>query len=274
MARRPAFDEDSRERIRRALISYKDAHGVGVPTMQLRIAEALGDPDPDRIPLKSLQRFLAGTHRTDDTLVANFASFLSKVAPPPAEEELGLALSKFLPFLSRDEEALAGFAGSYRSFIRPPQDQARATAPSPAGEPLAAIGPLAMARGAKRQGFDAPWSRLFIEKGDSDSFLRVREIVTGPEEGEAEQEGEQYEPWFGNRGVFVPFGSAQYLIWVSSFIDMRLYLLRSQGSDPATLHGVCYLPQTAFTTLPTTPLDQWQPAFEIALRRDEKHEAK
>jgi hypothetical protein len=96
----------------------------------------------------------------------------------------------------------------------------------------------------------------------------VREIVIGPEESEPHQNSEQEEPWFGNRGVFVPFGGAQYLIWVSSFIDMRLYLLRARGDDSGLLAGVCYLPQSAFTIAPISPQDLWQPTFEITLKRN------
>ncbi len=94
--RRPAYDDSERERIRRLLLRYKDDHSVGVPTLQLRIAESIGDANPDRVPLKSLQRFIAATHRTDDALVDHCMNFLMSVAPPPAEDDLANALKTFL----------------------------------------------------------------------------------------------------------------------------------------------------------------------------------
>ena len=64
-----AFDENERARIRAALRHYMKAHGIGAPALQVRIIEA-DAPRMLEIPLKTLQRFLGGTHRTSDAYVA------------------------------------------------------------------------------------------------------------------------------------------------------------------------------------------------------------
>ena len=62
------FDTAERERIRAAILRYMEAHRIGVPTLQARIAQA-ADRSLDLIPLKTLQRFLAGATRTNDAFL-------------------------------------------------------------------------------------------------------------------------------------------------------------------------------------------------------------
>lgn len=112
---RAAFDEAERGRIRRGLAQYKDQHGIGVPTLQARICDAIGDKIGDRVPLKTLQRFLSGTHRSDDAFVAHLESFLMQVAPPPPEQAFADSLRHFL--LSDEDHDYASAAGAYYSFI-------------------------------------------------------------------------------------------------------------------------------------------------------------
>lgn len=62
------FDQADRERIRRALLRYMEENRIGVPTLQKLIAEA-NDLALDNLPLKTLQRFLGDTHRSNDIMV-------------------------------------------------------------------------------------------------------------------------------------------------------------------------------------------------------------
>ncbi len=62
------FDQADRERIRRALLRYMEENRIGVPTLQKLIAEA-NDLALDYLPLKTLQRFLGDTHRSNDIMV-------------------------------------------------------------------------------------------------------------------------------------------------------------------------------------------------------------
>jgi hypothetical protein len=74
------FDTQERERIRAALIGYMKEHLIGVPTLAERIKQA--HPRQMEIPLKTLQRFLAGK-RTQDMALNICAAFVETLPNTP-----------------------------------------------------------------------------------------------------------------------------------------------------------------------------------------------
>ncbi|CAH1666185.1 conserved hypothetical protein [Hyphomicrobiales bacterium] len=88
------FDQTDRERIRRALLRYMQQHAVGVPTLQKEIATAnkLG---LDRVPLKTLQRFLGNTHRSNDAMVRFCHQFAEALLEDDPLDRLGEELAAF-----------------------------------------------------------------------------------------------------------------------------------------------------------------------------------
>jgi hypothetical protein len=68
-----AFDAKTRERIRLRILHYKKEHRLGVGRLAKRIVLAL--PNEPKIPVKTLQRFLAGIIRTNDLHVGFFEKF-------------------------------------------------------------------------------------------------------------------------------------------------------------------------------------------------------
>lgn len=87
------FDQADRDRIRRALLRYMRDNAIGVPTLQKLIAEA-NDLSLDRVPLKTLQRFLGNTHRTNEAIVRfcdRFAADLDEADPITALGEQAAA---------------------------------------------------------------------------------------------------------------------------------------------------------------------------------------
>jgi hypothetical protein len=75
-----SFDISQRERIRAALIGYMKEHGIRVPTLAVRIRQS--HPREMEIPLKTLQRFLAGK-RTQDMALTICAAFVEKLPHKP-----------------------------------------------------------------------------------------------------------------------------------------------------------------------------------------------
>lgn len=71
-----SFDTTDRDRMRSALLRYMQEHRIGVPTLQARIAQA-SSRSTDLIPLKTLQRFLAHSHRTNDAFLIPVHQFSS-----------------------------------------------------------------------------------------------------------------------------------------------------------------------------------------------------
>lgn len=115
------FDVESRARIRSALKAYMKSNNLGVPTLWERVLDA--DPKKREISLPTLQRFVAGKHRTSDMAVEMCARMLraERFAIPDEPDSptdlFGHALGQFLsPNQSDDFEAqdLDELVGTYR----------------------------------------------------------------------------------------------------------------------------------------------------------------
>jgi hypothetical protein len=87
------FDRTTRDSVRRKINQYMTDHGIGVPKLALRIAEA--NPRKPDIPVKTLQRFLAGRHRTNDMYVRFFQHFAQALPDADPIGELGRAMAAF-----------------------------------------------------------------------------------------------------------------------------------------------------------------------------------
>lgn len=223
--RRPAYDAPERERIRRLLLRYKEDHGVGVPTLQLRIAEVVGDGNPDRVPLKSLQRFLGATHRTDDALVDHCMNFLMTVAPPPAEDGLADSLSRFLGLELTSGEGCAALAGEYNGrFLAP-----GATRFDEEGKfafsklTLAASGQLHLVAEEVEFNFGRDAHSVYRRPDAFDTATR-------------QSERHLY------RGIFLSYISGferqqSFLLLLRNYMHMRCYVLRSAGGQAGRLEG-------------------------------------
>ncbi|MDG4901419.1 MULTISPECIES: hypothetical protein [unclassified Mesorhizobium] len=210
MAKLAAVDKQQRERVRQGLVSYKKLHGIGDTILCDRIIHVLG-VDQSAVPLSTLQRFILGKYRTDDVMVRRYGRFLASVAPPPASDEFGAALAKFILPVSVDEGWKAAFPGEYHTFFH--------TGKTQHGEP------------AK---FAAGCSTVRLEQVTDAEFLRATEFVIDREE----QDGTPADaPWLGNTGVFAPLGNDRYLMIVRSFLEVRLCTLRKVLDAPMTLHG-------------------------------------
>lgn len=246
---------------------YKQAHGIGDMKLQKKIAEALGDSRRERVPLKTLQRFLADQHRTDDVFIHHCVVFLSKVAPPPAEEELGAGLAKFLNVA---EGSLREFAGTYRSVIRPLEQPASQVGAGGAGLILGRLLTGRFASVTARNPAPLPptaWSRFTLEERPHGGFLYVRELLLEPGQPEPSVPPAEEKSWLGNTGVFVPCSANEYLIMVRSFIDVRLYLLRKRSEDGQGLEGTVMTSTGEFSVPAFAAKGPWQPSAEILIER-------
>lgn len=111
------FDQADRDRIRRALLRYCQEHAFGVPTLQKEIATA-NDLSLDRVPLKTLQRFLGNTHRSNEAMVRFCDRFVGSVSDTDPIAALGEQLSAFLGVWRTGHDCRpvpAKFAGSFAS---------------------------------------------------------------------------------------------------------------------------------------------------------------
>lgn len=276
---RPTYDEPARARIREALKRYQAEHGIGVPTLQARIVEFLtgSKKELDRLPGKTIQRFLADTHRTTDPTVHLFVRFLSSVAPPSPAESLAAPLASFL---ARPGPDLTGFLGKWRTKLRALPQQPISQAPRLPGQ--VRVVPIPPPNS------EISWSTLTVTGTASLGFLRAQERLALSEDvfalGErfADEEGSEDEAptesspepdssntntdWLGNTGLLVPWGRGALLL-LRSYLETRLYVVAQVGGGPDRLEGsVLQAPSLFDVAIPGLP-EPFRTEFQIIMSR-------
>lgn len=96
MKKIPVIDDDERDHIRDRLRDYQERHGIGAPRLQERMSYALDRTDQSYIDLRSLQRFLRATHRTEDEKVLRYRKFLSIEARGENEPDFVMLVRKMI----------------------------------------------------------------------------------------------------------------------------------------------------------------------------------
>ena len=91
--REEAFNTKTRDRIRRKILHYKKEHKLGIGRLAKRITLA-HDRQP-KIPVKTLQWFLAGKIRTRDVSVGFFEKFADGLPDPDPVVEVGNSMAAF-----------------------------------------------------------------------------------------------------------------------------------------------------------------------------------
>ena len=102
------FDTKTRDRIRRKILHYKNEHGLGAGRLAQRISLAL--PLEPEIPVKTLQRFLAGIIRTNDLHVGFFKKFSDGLPDPDPLGEVGKSMAAFY-----GDDVRRDYAGSFHA---------------------------------------------------------------------------------------------------------------------------------------------------------------
>ncbi len=234
MNSRPAYDDKERGQIRAALKSYGQQHKVGVPTLQLRIAEAIGDENPDRVPLKSLQRFLAGTHRTDDALVDHCARFLAMVAPPDLDDVAGKALGSFFTSGAVIDETLEG------RYLLTVKQEDFAAAPSPRQGDLVGVGTAGVPiRNADKF---TPLGVVDLALSEDATYMRAHEQQIDMQRGTVS--------WSGTSGILVARSAQNYLLILRSYVDSRFCFLQAETDQSGLTGTMIYAASTPIMKLP------------------------
>lgn len=114
------FDIQERDRMRSSLLRYMQENRIGVPSLQVRIAHAAGR-SVDLIPLKTLQRFLAHSHRTNDSFLIPVYQFSADLPVREENASIGQILARFFGGVAKEEtaehDARAGLSGSFAVFV-------------------------------------------------------------------------------------------------------------------------------------------------------------
>ncbi|BCH14950.1 hypothetical protein MesoLjLa_18010 [Mesorhizobium sp. L-2-11] len=187
------FDLADRDRIRRALLRYMQQRGIGVPTLQGEIAKAnkLG---LDRVPLKTLQRFLGDTHRSNDALVRFCAQFIATLPDSDPLADFGEQMAAFLGVWRDGHDCRPvppEIAGAYAGRAR--------RAPEPGGA-------MRVYRGDAEDW--VPFSAVAIEPQRAHPYAIVREQVTNWDRKPPGETGPEAGPRRAYEGIAIhPNGS-------------------------------------------------------------------
>jgi hypothetical protein len=188
MAKSNVVDEAEREQIRGALKRYKAANRVGDPALQQHMLSAFRNAESftkkledEFVPLKTLQRFLKGAHRTEDRMILRYRKFLELVRTPPPYEIMGEAIALFYanaPTGERrpafNERVASSFARTYRCYTRGERSYLAGSEPIEFPDfPIPPDDPYA-------QPFHIPYALLQVEPLAGTPFLKVSERVVNP----------------------------------------------------------------------------------------------
>lgn len=229
----PVVDKEERERVRSGLKRYKELHGgIGDPELQQRMMFALGCGESS-VPLSTLQRFVRGSHRTDDTAVRRYAKFLAIVAPPGLAEEVGAAISQRMVYpVNLLPKPAVLYQGRYELLVRP------------YGKIASEADPASRAAGC-----------VMLPARDPRFLTVVIFSINNP----AGQSGEPDIVYHSGSGLFMPCGFDQYLIMSVAFANAWCSFLTEIDDNPVTLQGVML--QT------NAPGRASEPAYELRLVR-------
>lgn len=221
--RKSRFDMAERERLRATLLHYAKQHGIGVPTLQVRLAEGT-DRSPDLLPLKTLQRFLAGIGRTNDAFLIPCFEFAQSLPAAPGLESFAREAAGYFG-VNLDAAGDGGPAGKYAVFTGPQETRTGMRAFTPAE--------------LAREQFSILHSRCVLEKRGSGPCTIREEVILAAGETGSEDVRHIYE------GVVLCFEPLIFMVAKNLLTRLpRAYWLRQ--FDDGTLAG--YGMEAAFLT--------------------------
>jgi hypothetical protein len=191
------FDLADRDRVRRALLRYMQQRAIGVPTLQKEIAAA-NDLTLDRVPLKTLQRFLGDTHRSNDALIRFCAQFVASLPE-------GDPLTAF-------GEQMAAFLGVWRDGhdCRPVPPEIGGTYHGRARRAAEPGGGMRVYRGNAEDW--VPFSAVAIEPQAAHPYAIVREYVTNWDRKAGLETGPEPAPRRAYEGIVIHPNGAFFVV--------------------------------------------------------------
>jgi hypothetical protein len=188
------FNQRERELVRSALRRYMQEHRIGTPALQYRIIEA-DQPRRREIPLSTLQRFVTGSHHTQDHHVALCHAFVRE-----------------LPYYGEGRD-LAQFGDALAAFfaLRWPEPQGSDVAGpqrycgrySGTTHPKFRLGDERIFTG--QDAFVVPYSEMIFSRDGESAYLRVEETILNAGLDYPFSQG-QTQATYSYEGVFVAFG--------------------------------------------------------------------
>lgn len=257
------FEAHQIERIRRAILAYRDKHGVGDVTLAKELLNHLPKNVTYDSTLKNVQRLRKGEHMRGAAFLNGCVQFLQVGMATPPEEELGLAMKHFVGNVSGYADLWIDLAGDYVLRVLGERDF---SIPASTGR----IGKRAIAIDLKPRTEQPQSQNVFVVltigpgEGRDYGIARERFFLRGDIGPEDEEAGLSEVNALDRKGVCIPVGSQDFLILMRDFLFSHMYVLRREAFGFA---GTMILPSAFAVFAPDVPPGQPQSQFDVALHR-------
>jgi hypothetical protein len=256
-----SFEDYQVERIRRAIEDYRSRHKVGDVTLTKELLRFLPSAVTYDSALKNLQRLRKGEHLRGATFLNACVRFLEVQMINPPEEELGLAMKRFVGDIFGFADRLLEIEGDYalqvlgERKVRLP-DNFRPKGVLGRGVPI----------NLKRDEPKTEPARivLSISHGDGLDYGIVQEryYMPGDDPDADPATGTALSHWLDRKGVCLPIGGQDMLVLIRDFLFSHMYVLRRETFG---FSGTMIVPGTASLLTTEVPQIRDSSQFDILL---------
>lgn len=221
------FEAHQVERIRRAILAYRDKHDVGDVTLTKELLGYLPKSVTYDSTLKNVQRLRKGERMRGAAFLNACVQFLQVEMVTPPEEELGLAMKHFVGNIFGYPDLWNDVAGDYVLRVLGERDFSAHVAIGQTGKPITAI--AVKPRMQRPQSQDS-FVVLSISPGEGMDYgvAHERFFFRDDQGAEDKEAGLSEVNALDRKGVCLPVGRLDLLIMMRDFLFSHMYVLRRE----------------------------------------------
>lgn len=251
------------ERIRRAILAYRDRHNVGDVLLTKELLQYFSENVTQESVQKNLYRLRTGENIRGTGFLNACVQFLEVEMATPPDEELGLAMRQFVGNVSAYAGLWNELAGDYGLRVE------GETAPDFSGSviPQSKQGAgLFLRQSPERPPSIFMFVALSISQGESMDYGVARERYYLPNDDAApdDEDGNPAENWIDRKGICLPIGGQDLLILIRDFMLSHMYVLKREASG---FSGTLILPSPFERLTGLTPAVPWQSQYAVVLQQ-------
>jgi len=257
------FEAHHVERIRRAMLVYRDKHKAGDVRLTKKLFKYLPSYVTYDSTLKNVQRLRKGENIRGAVFLNACVQFLEVEMTTPPEEELGLAMRHFVGNVSGYAGLWNELAGNYGLRV----EGENAPDFSRAAFPLSKQGAGLLLKGTpERPASVLMFVALSISQGEGMDYGVAQERYYLPNDGTAldDEDGNPAENWIDRKGICLPIGGQDLLIMMRDFMLSHMYVLKREASG---FSGTLILPSPFERLTGMTPAIPWQSQYDVVLQQ-------
>lgn len=221
------FEDHQVERIRRAIIAYRSNRNVGDVTLAKELSRYLPKHSTNYSTLKNLQRLRKGERMRGATFLNACVQFLEVEMATPPEEELGLAMKRFVGNVFGYAALWTDVEGDYVLRVL---GERTFDFPAALSQPDIPAKGIAVSGIRKQPEVGSVPVVLSISPGEGTDYGVARERYFLPrqdapaDEGAADAEANA----LSRKGVCLPVGGRDMLVMIRDFLFSHMYVLKRE----------------------------------------------